>query len=515
MSNEVDHQSRPLRSEYRERKARDFYDEKGQHLIVHQREVDHAKELLDPGSGNLTFELRNENNNNHAQQLRTELVTSDPFVHQTLQRLGERAVRLGGNLTTVSYSTGNATGGVLPAPSANSLTLLSSDVQHLGRAHYEKTDVEVGAWNEITLERSAYSPKAYGEEFQITGEVVAANATVPANGTILNGKIERIDDAKGWLVLERMPNGPGVITDYDQLNAGVFGAETVSNTTLVANNTAPGNATFLTVSLEQKDLGNNWGERKEVLVTEWPTLYSEIVDETTGAIIQIEKTFVPAGTAGSFTAGNQTEIKEFDRLKSISINAKWKTAPSAGNETTAIVLPFTESWQIPPVLVSATVHYVYAWAFSGAANAYQEDLDLEFNIRDAYAVSVEGRIKTYYSATPAAVTPAANQYLPRSNSIVYKASWWHINSGQPTAVARVRRWQTAPVLVPSGGVTITAPTWFTTGDLTVNAQDLTATISATPTPPTGWTTLEVKNRKIKLGYYEVSLYQLNLPDPFA
>ena len=515
MSNEVDHQSRPLRSEYRERKTRDFYDEKGQHLIVHQREVDHDKELLDPGAGNLTVEIRNENNNNRSQQLRTELVTSDPFTHQQIRRLGEQAVKLGGNLTTVSYSTGNATGGVLPAPTANSLTLLASDVQHLGRAHYEKTDVSVGGWSEITLSNETYSPKAYGNELIVTGEVVAPGTAIPSGNQVLTAKIERIDDEKSWLEVVRMPDGPGTITEYDRLNSQVFGAETVANITLVPTGTAPGNATFLTVSLEQKELGNNWDEVKNVTVEEWPTLYSEIVDETTGALIQITKTFVPAGTEGSFTAGNQTEIKEYDRLKSISINAKWKTAPSASSEGTAIVLPFTDEWQIPPVLVSATAHYVYAWAITGSSRAYSEDLDLEFKIRDAYSVSLEGRIKLYYSATPAVVTPATYQYKPVSNSVIYKASWWYFNSTQAQAQAQIRRWQTAPVLVPSGGVSITGPSWFTDANLTVNSRSLTSTIPQTDTPPTGWTTIKAENRKIKLGYYEVRLYQLNLPDPFA
>jgi len=313
-----------------------------------------------------------------------------------------------------------------------------------------------------------------------------------------------------------------LLAEYDQLNSGVFGAETVANITLVPTGTSVGNATFLTVSLEQKERGDNWDERKEVLVEEWPTLYSEITDETTGAIIQITKTFVAAGTAGSYTAGNQTEIKEFDRLKSISINSKWKAAPSAGNETTAIILPFTDEWQIPPVLVSATAHYVSAWAFTGDNRAFSEDLDLEFNIKDSYAVSVEGRIKLYYSASPAAVTPATYQYKPVSISVVFKHSWWYFNSTQAQAQAQVKRWQTAPVLVPSGGVTSSGPTYFTDGDLTVNTRTLTSggssgspNIAATATPPTGWTTIKAENRKIKLGYYEVRLYQLNLPDPFA
>lgn len=519
MSNEVDHQSRPLRSEYRERKARDFYDEKGQHLIVHQREVDHDKDLLDPGAGNLTIELRNENNNNRSQQLRTELVTSDPFTHQQVRRLAEQAVKLGGNLTTVSYSTGNATGGTLPAPTANSLTLLSSDVQHLGRAHYEQTDVAVGGWSEIQLSNETYSPKAFGNALRITGEVVAPGTAIPTGNQVLTGKIERIDDAKSWLEVGRMPSGPGIITEYDRLNSGVFGAETVANSTIVLTGTAPGNATFLTVSLEQKERGDNWDEVKEVKVSEWPTLYSEIVDETTGAIIQITKTFVPAGTAGSYNAGDQTEIKEYDRLKSISINSKWKSAPSANSESSAIILPFTDEWQIPPVLVSATAHYVYAWAYVLTEDvynrAYAEDLDLEFNIRDAYSVSLEGRIKLYYSASPAAVTPATYQYKPVSNSVVYKSAWSYTTGTQAAAHAQIKRWQTAPVLVPSGGVTITGPTFFTDGDLSVNGRGLTSSISATATPPTGWTTIKAENRKIKLGYYEVRLYQLNLPNPFA
>ena len=515
MSSQVEHQSRTGRSEYREFKARDFYDSKGQHFIIWVREVDHAKDLLDPDSGNLTFELTNDNNNNRSHQRRTSLILADPFVHQSVSRLSQQAVRFGANTTTTSYSTGNATSGVLPAPSANSLTLLTSEVQHIGRAHYEKTDVAVDGWHEVDLERHEKTPKAYGEQLTITGEIVANGTAVPTGALILNAHAERVDDQKDWLVVERMPNGPGIMTDYNQLDGSVFGAETVANTTLVANNTVPGNATFLTVSLEQKDLGNGWGELKDVKVEEWPTLVSEVVDETTDSLIVITKTFVPAGTEGSFTAGNQTEVKEFDRLKSISINAQWKSAPAAGNESTAIVLPFTEDWQIPPVLVSATVHYVNAWAFVGDNNAYAEDLDLEFEIKDSYAVNIEGRLKTYYSATPAAVTPNANSYQPRSNTVIYAASWWHINGSQPTAVAQIKRWQTAPVLVPPGGITIDAPIWFTDGDLTVNSQTLTSRIAATATPPTGWTTMHVRNRKIKLGYYEVQLYQLNLPDPFA
>jgi len=70
-------------------------------------------------------------------------------------------------------------------------------------------------------------------------------------------------------------------------------------------------------------------------------------------------------------------------------------------------------------------------------------------------------------------------------------------------------------LVPGGRVTITGPTSFTDGDLSVDSQSLTSSLSATATPPTGWTTIKAENRKIKLGYYEVRLYQLNLPNPFA
>jgi hypothetical protein len=263
-------------------------------------------------------------------------------------------------------------------------------------------------------------------------------------------------------------------------------------------------------------IGDGNAVRTVATIDSYPTLIDDQFDETTKTMIRVTKdVIVPGAANGSYTAGNVTEIQAVDRWRSIQINSRYLTTPAPANRAGAIAsaLPFQTSFQIPAVLTSASLRYVYAWASSSGDYDYAEDLDLEFGVREQYSAAVAGRLLRYFSPTPPVIEPDEEVYKPESHSISYASSWWSAGSGGAKASAHIRHWQTPFALCE--GITIGAPSWFASGGGLAVGQEVTSIISATATPPSGWTTVDVDVRPIKLGYYEVVERQLNLPDPFA
>jgi len=165
--------------------------------------------------------------------------------------------------------------------------------------------------------------------------------------------------------------------------------------------------------------------------------------------------------------------------------------------------------QLPPVLRAAEFKYVSAWASASGNYDFAEDLTLVFDIREAYTVSLEGRALRSFSATPPAATFAANLYKPESHTITYASAWWYASGSSARANANIREWHT-PLAMCISGITITLPTWFSTGGLTVG-REYSNVIPATAAYPTGWATIGVDVRPTRLGYYEVIEKQVNLP----
>lgn len=262
-------------------------------------------------------------------------------------------------------------------------------------------------------------------------------------------------------------------------------------------------------------LGDGYATRSVWTIDSYPTLVEDMFDETTKTMIRITKDVIEPGTAnGSYSAGNITEINPVDRWRSVRVNTRYLTDPAPGNRTAAIstALPFQTSFQIPAVLQAVELQYVYAWASSGGDYDYAEDLNLVYDLKEQYSAAVEGRLLRYFSAAPPTITPSADTYKPESHTISYTTYWWTAGTKGARAAANIRHWQTPFALCE--GITITVPSWYSGVDLTVG-QDATGSIPATATPPSGWTTVDVDVRPIKLGYYEVVERQLNLPDPYA
>lgn len=511
MSEGLELSTHPDRLEGKNIKARDFYDKQGQHFKQWMRETD-VLAVPDELSGNTTdSELKNERNANRGQRISTHLVTDDPFEHTERDRLG--AKELGANSTNKTSQTfANTT---VPQPSANSLTLLSSTVEQIGRNSYKLTDVNATGYSEMLKQKVDKSPAGYGNTTELRELVVAPGTALPANSTVINAELKYIDGNKSMQSVLTAPDGFGTMTLLNQNDPQAFGAATTMNKTSVPTGTALANASILTLQLTQEDQGNGQSELANKTVSAWPTLYKDVFDETTKSIIRITKDIVAPGTSGSFSVGNVTEVHPYDALRSIQLRSAYVGTPSPGNATAAIAtaLPFTDSIQIPPRLMSATLRYVYAFGFSGASYDYAEDMNLEFVIKEFYSVAVKGRILRYFTATPPAAV-AATLYTPQSFSIAYARGTWWITNNSARAAANIRYWQTPAVLC--AGITITAPTWFTDSALEVGTGEYTTgSIPSTGSVPTGWTTVNTQVRDIKLGYYEVLERQLDLPDPFA
>lgn len=262
-------------------------------------------------------------------------------------------------------------------------------------------------------------------------------------------------------------------------------------------------------------IGNGDAVRTVATIDSYPTLIDDQFDETTKTMIRVTKdVIVPGAANGSYSAGNVTEIQAVDRWRSIQINSRYLTTPAPANRADAIAsaLPFQTSFQIPAVLTAATLQYVYAFASSSGDYDYAEDFNMVFGVKEQYSAAVEGRLLRYFAAAPPTITPSANVYKPESHSVSYSGYWWTAGTAGAKAAANIRHWQTPFALC--AGITISAPSWGSGSGLTIG-HSISGNIPATATAPTGWTTVDVDVRPIKLGYYEVVERQLNLPDPFA
>lgn len=270
----------------------------------------------------------------------------------------------------------------------------------------------------------------------------------------------------------------------------------------------PADSGFLVVDSSVRPLGNGDGLKTTLTLPAFPTLVDYQYDNSLDALLRITKDVVDTATnpIGSKVVGDVTEIRSVDKWRSLSIRTEGIGVPKTD------YLPGVFNFRFPPVLLSAEWIGAYAYAGNGTRYAWDFDIALIFDVVESFSAAVDGRTIRVITADPSAVIgdyPPIN-FAPQSHTIGFVSHGW---SASPTvwAKASARTWQTPSAINPL--ITLDFPDQLGGQDtITVDAEK-TASIPATsPTSiPSGWTTIGVQSSRLKLGYYEVIIRQINSP----
>lgn len=242
----------------------------------------------------------------------------------------------------------------------------------------------------------------------------------------------------------------------------------------------------------------------------YPTLEEYRYDASLDAMLQITKDVVVPGTVGSVSVGDISEIKPVDKWRSIRVRTQ-----GLGVEKTEY-LPGVFSFRFPAVLKSIQWLGAYAYAFStdddGTGRSdWDYDLTLIFDVMEPYTAAVDGRIIRVVTANPSSVLGAYQPivFKPESHTVGYVTAGFYASPAMVWAKTSARTWQTPVAL--SGGFTLQLP--FAGGGQVSIDGEAGGTIPATfpATIPTGWTTVGVTSRRLRMGYYEVLVRQINSP----
>lgn len=257
-------------------------------------------------------------------------------------------------------------------------------------------------------------------------------------------------------------------------------------------------------------LGNGDAIKTTKTLSSYPTLIGYQYDASLDALVKVTKDVVAAGTAGTFAVGDITEIQPFDKWRSISIRTE-----GVGVESTTY-LPGVFSFQFPPVLVSAQFITSEAYAThegeSGTKYDWDFDMALVFDVREAFSAAVNGRVIRVVTSDPASVIGAYKpvNFKPQSHTIGFANYGYFASEAIIWAKASARTWQTPMALCP--GITITFGGVTGGAGVTVDAS-YTSTIPATDPRgiPLGWITVGASSNRLRLGYYEVLIRQIESP----
>lgn len=260
------------------------------------------------------------------------------------------------------------------------------------------------------------------------------------------------------------------------------------------------------ISSEVRSLGNGKALKTTVELTGgYPTLVDYQYDEQTSSLIKITKDVVAAGATGPApAAGDVTEIQAVDNWRSIQIRSQYHPSnPSGLQEQWETV----EKFQYPPRLLDAGWLYAWAYAFSGSDYDYAEDYALVFSVEEAYLAQIEGRVSRYLTDDPDSIN-VGNTYNQSmvSYTIGVTSAWWTAGDGGARASAVARTWQ-SPLAVVESGIYIGSPSGGG-GNVTID-REISGTIPAGGSMPSGWITIDVSTRKVKLGLYEVLVKEVN------
>jgi len=253
-------------------------------------------------------------------------------------------------------------------------------------------------------------------------------------------------------------------------------------------------------------LGDGDAIKTTKTLSEYPTLIESRYDASLDAMLTITKDVVAAGTAGSVAVGDITEVRPVDKWRSVRIRTQ-----GAGVEKTEN-LPGVFSFRFPAVLNSIKWIGAWAYAISGDRLDWDQDVALVFDVTEPYTAAVDGRIIRVVTSSPTSVVGAYPPvvFKPQSHTIGWVTGGWYASPSMVWAKTTARTWQTP--LTISGGHSLTAP-FGGGGGVSV---DSTSSGFVPPTPPTtaipsGWITIGVTSRRLRMGFYEVLVRQINSP----
>jgi hypothetical protein len=351
---------------------------------------------------------------------------------------------------------------------------------------------KVGYVETSTTEFSATEP-VQGDESNFSNTLV----TTDVNGADAVWKASRSDRVSD-------PATGNETTNY--LGGGLVDVDI----SLVPDSTAADEG-HLVLSSTVKPIGNGEAIRVTKTLPEYPTLVEEKYDPSLDACVRITKDVVDPSTnpTCSYAAGDVTEIQAVDKWRSVRIRTE-----GLGVEKTE-TLPGVFQFRFPPVLRGAEWKWSYAWAFNATNNAYDADSAIIFDVKEAYSAAVEGRTIRVVTGDPTSVVGSypPTVFRPESHTLASLVAYAYASDNALKARASARTWQTPMAL--SAAIYIVPPP-FDTGLTGIDIEGWTVSDIPATTPtdiPSGWITIGVSTRRLRLGYYEVLVKQINSPGP--
>lgn len=273
---------------------------------------------------------------------------------------------------------------------------------------------------------------------------------------------------------------------------------------LVADTTSADSG-FLIVDSKVVPIGDGDAIKTTKTIGSYPTLIESRYDPSLGCMLEITKDVVPAGTYGSYAIGDITETRPVDRWRSVQIRTQ-----AIGAETTTN-LPGVFSFRFPAVLRSIKWIGAWAYAFNSDRADWDQDVALVFDVTEPFTAAVDGRIIRVVTGSPASVIGAypPTNFTPQSHTIGWVTAGWYASTSMVWAKTTARTWQTPLAL--SGGFALSPP-FGGSGVVSVDTEYTGVIPPTTPTTiPVGWITIGVQTRRLRMGYYEVLVRQINSP----
>jgi hypothetical protein len=283
---------------------------------------------------------------------------------------------------------------------------------------------------------------------------------------------------------------------------------------LVAD-TASADSGFLVVGSQVSPMGGGDAIRTTKTIDEFPILREDRYDSQLDAMLTITKSvIVPGSEVGSKSGcGSLVEIKPVDKWRSIKIQTS-VGASAIRTET----IPGVFNYRFPAVLEKAYFDWAYAYAYHGSNRSEDADMALIFHITESVQQAVKGRTRRIITCNTEGIieeNPVIS-FKPQSHTVSFLTASSYASKKTVWAKANVRTWQTPLALC--AGLDIILPPKLSGGIQGVHVDgDWTAAIPATS--PAGMPaegtlmTIDIKTRRLKLGYWEVLITEIFSPGP--
>jgi hypothetical protein len=283
---------------------------------------------------------------------------------------------------------------------------------------------------------------------------------------------------------------------------------------LVAD-TASADSGFLVVGSQVSPMGGGDALKTTKTIDSFPTLREDRYDNQLDAMVVITKSvIVPGSEAGSkVSCGSLVEIQPVDRWRSIKI----QTSVSATAQRTEVI-PGVFNFRFPAVLEKAYFDWAYADAFYGSNRSVDHDTALIFHVTESVQQAVRGQTRRIITCNLDGIIEEnpVQSFKPQSHTVSFITASHYASKKTVWAKAGVRTWQTPLALC--AGIPIILPPNLAGGIQGVHVDgDWTANIPATS--PAGMPaegtlmTIDLKSRRLKLGYWEVLITEIYSPGP--